>query len=411
VRVSGVLRQQQRAASEAAILGAAWELFAQIGPDGASLRDVGREAGCTHALVTRYYGSKSGLVAAVSERLTDQVRSTVVHIVATSNDPLLGVMAAARERPSCVRLLVRCALGDLQPAGFPACLDVQRVLEVAQADTPVGRGAASRRSRLCGYAAASLLLGWITFEGFLVAATGLGRMGGHRRDVAVADGVRRLLTIATQPSPTLRPRDLSGLDAGTAERGQPPVSSRDALLSSAIELFAEHGPASVSVRDVGRHAQVNPGLIYRHFGSKEALLEEAIEQGSSGLFPAALTPEGFDFDAVSQRLHNSSLAPRLIARTLVDGIDIRLVRRRFPVLHRLLGDLGPVRTGPGPVGLSDPRFAVVATAGMALGSAVWGPHLRSGFGLSDLVGIESAIADLSRLLIAVPAAGDGGPGG
>jgi TetR/AcrR family transcriptional regulator, repressor for neighboring sulfatase len=409
--VSSPARERRRAASEAAILDAAWELFAGIGPDGASMRDVGRAAGCTHALVTRYYGSKDGLVTAVSDRLADRVRSTVEHIEQTTADPLLGAMAAAREHPSCVRLLVRSALGDLQPAGFPACLDAPRLLSAAQADPPGRRRGASRRSRLYTYGAASLLLGWVTFEGFLVAATGLGRVAGHRRDAAVADAVRHLLAIAASPRPALRARDLSGRSAGSGERDQPPATSREALLQAAIDLFAEHGPASVSVRDVSRRAEANAGLIYRHFGSKEALLEEAIEQGSAGLFPAALTPEGFDFDPMSQLLHNDSLAPRLIARTLVDGIDIGTVRHRFPVLRRLLDDLGPTPAGTSPAGLSDPRIAVAAAAGTALGSAIWGPHLRAAFGLSDGVGIESAIADLARLLATAPASRSGSGGG
>ena len=90
------------------------------------------------------------------------------------------------------------------------------------------------------------------------------------------------------------------------------------MLQSAIELFAASGPASVSVRDVARHAGVNQGLIYRHFGSKDARLAEAIQQGRSDLFPAAGAAGGFDLDAMSQLLHHGSPAPRLIARTLVD---------------------------------------------------------------------------------------------
>jgi TetR/AcrR family transcriptional regulator, repressor for neighboring sulfatase len=403
--VSSRNRQQRRAVRETAILDAAWELFARSGPDGASLREVSRAAGCTHALVTRYHGSKDGLLGAVCERLTAGVRSIVGDIEANAVDPVAELLAEARGNPSCVRLLVRCALGDLQPEGFPAFLDAPGLVAAARGGGLAGSARASRRSRLCGYGAASLLLGWITFEDFLVAATELGGVAGHRRDAAVAGAVRHLLAIADSPSPPLRARDLSRLSAGRGEPDQPPDNSRDALLRSAIELFAEHGPGSVSVRDIGRHAQVNTGLVYRHFGSKEVLLEEAIERGSAGLSAAALAPRGFDFDAMSHLVHDDSLAPRLIARTIVDGIDIRTVRRRFPVLHRLLDDLDPPPTRTGSAGLSDPRITVSAVGGIALGSAIWGSHLRSCFGLSDSDGVESAVADLARLLAAAPARG------
>jgi len=403
VRVAPRLRDQQRAASEAAILDAAWVLFARSGPGGTSLRDVAGDAGCTHALVARYFGSKVGLVGAVGDRLAERVSTTVDEVESSASDPLLGLLSVAREHRSCVQLLVRCALGDLQPTGFPDCLRAEWVLSATLARAAEGGRPSGRRVRLCAYAASSLLLGWLTFEGFLVAATRLGRVGAQRRDTAIAAAAAQLIGLAGSPEPGLAARDLSGRGAGDGPLEAARVGAQDALLQSAIELFAGLGPASVSVRDIARHAGVNQGLIYRHFGSKEALLAEAIEQGSSGLFPAALAPDGFDFDAMSQLIHHGSPAPRVIARTLVDDIDIWSVRRKFPVLRRLLDGYDRVPTGSGPAGLSDPRVAVAAAGAMALGSAIWGPHLRIAFELTVDDGVESAIADLARCVLAVPA--------
>lgn len=397
------LRDQRRASSEAAILDAAWALFARTGPDGASLRDVARDAGCTHALVARYFGSKDGLVAAVSDRLADRVSSTVVGVEATAADPLFGLLSAARDDRSCVQLLVRCALGDLQPTGFPACLHAERALSATCARPRSGRRGPDRRARLCAYAASSLLLGWLTFEGFLVSATRLGRVGARRRDLAVAAAADRVMSRAGSTDPKLVARNLAARGSITGPRGEPPVSARDALLGAAIALFAEQGPASVSVRDIARRAGVNQGLIYRHFGSKEALLAAAIEQGSSGLFPGALAHEGFDLDAVIHLIHHGSPAPRLIARTLVDDVEIATVREEFPVLRRLLGTYGNVPAGSGPADPSDPRVAVATAAALALGSVIWGDHLRETLGLSDRDGIESAVADLTRVLLEGPA--------
>jgi AcrR family transcriptional regulator len=402
--VPGRVRDEQRAASEAAILDAAQDLFARSGPDGASLRDVGAAAGCTHALVARYHGSKDDLVGAVASQVATRVDQIVDHATATADDPVLELLGAARSDRACLQLLVRSALGDLPPRGFPSCLHVDRLLrQTAPAPTArVGGVGPDRRSRLCAYAAASLLLGFVTFEGFLVAATRLGPLAPRRRDAAVAAAARHLLAVATSPEPVLVPRDLSAARALIAPV-DPSPPARDALLRSAIELFAERGPASVSVRDIARRAGVNQGLIYRHFGSKAALLSEALERGVSGLFPAALAADGFDFDAMSWLLHHASPGPRLIARTLVDDVDIATVRRQFPVLRRLLDAYDEVPSGAGPGDLSDPRIAITAAAGMALGSAVWGDHLRPALGLRERDGIESAIADLARLLVAAPA--------
>jgi TetR/AcrR family transcriptional regulator, repressor for neighboring sulfatase len=393
------VREQQRAASEAAILDAAWSLFARSGPDGTPLREVATEAGCTHALIARYYGSKEGLVDAVGERLTTRVDTVVAEVEAASADPMLGWLRAARGHPSGVRLLVRCALGDLHPEGFPACLPTRSILAITRAGLTGTGATARRRARLCAYAASSMLLGWVTFEGFLVAAAGLGRVTGPSRDAAVAAVARRVIDVAASREPGLAARDLSGHGLEPPPTAPTTTSARAALLRSAIELFSESGPASVSVREVARHAGVNQGLIYRHFGSKQALLTEAIEAGSSGLFPAALAADGFDFDAMSHLVHHRSPAPRLIARTLVDGIEISTVRSRFPVLRSLLGGPDVVPEGPEHADHTDRRITVAASAGMALGSAIWGGHLRRMMGLADDDGIESAVADIARHLL------------
>lgn len=399
--VTGGVREARREASEAAIVAAAWDLFSRVGPDGASLREVGAAAGCTHALVARYHGSKDGLVGAIATRLATRTDQVVGRAVATAR-PLRELLGAARAHRAGTRLLVRSALGDLPPRGFPACLHVDWLLTQVRAAGAADRDGPDRRDRLCAYAAASLLLGFVTFEDFLVAATGLGRLPARRRDAAVAAAARHVLRVAAATDPRLAPRDLSAARSLTDPGPGTPAGPRESLLGSAVELFAERGPAAVSVRAVARHAGVNQGLIYRHFGSKDALLAEAIETGSSGLFPAALAESGFDFDAMSWLLHHASPAPRLIARTLVDGIEITSVRRRFPVLRRLLDDYGDLPTGAGPGDLSDPRVAIVATGALAMGSVVWGPHLRPALGLRERDGIEAAIADLARALAAAP---------
>ena len=151
----------RRSSSEAAILDAAWAQFARAGPDGVSLRDVARDAGCSHTLLGRYFGSKDGLVDAVADRLTLAV-ATTVDVAWTSTDPLMDLLAAARKNRSCVQLLVRCGLGDLRPAAFAECLGTDRIHSKTLGFGHAGDGHASRRSRLLAYGASSLLLGWLT---------------------------------------------------------------------------------------------------------------------------------------------------------------------------------------------------------------------------------------------------------
>ena len=59
----------------------------------------------------------------------------------------------------------------------------------------------------------------------------------------------------------------------------PPVARGEArrlLLESARALFAERGYANTSTREIARAASVSEPMIFRHFGSKAKLFEEAV---------------------------------------------------------------------------------------------------------------------------------------
>ncbi|MBX7220234.1 MAG: CerR family C-terminal domain-containing protein [Blastocatellia bacterium] len=53
---------------------------------------------------------------------------------------------------------------------------------------------------------------------------------------------------------------------------------RTRLLTAAEKLFAQHGPAATSIRDLAREAQVNVAAINYYFGSKENLYLETLRQ-------------------------------------------------------------------------------------------------------------------------------------
>lgn len=399
------MRDLKRAETESAILDAAWVRYAGIGPDGTSLREVAADAGCNHALIARYFGSRDGLVDAVARRLKRCVGATADAALASGDDPVVEVLDAARQNRSSVQLLIRSGLGDLGATGCPAAPHARRILSEIQPAVPRGRRH-DLRSRLCTYGAASLVLGWLTYEDFVATAVRLGAVSKRRRDLAIATAVHRVMRVAHTTGPSLT----GTLQVNRSRARDPdptPASAQRALVAAAVELFALRGPASVSVRDVARLAGVNQGLIYRHFGSKQALLAAAFEQGSSGLFPAALAPEGFDIDTVIHQVHHGSRAPWLIARISVDDVDIAEVRDQFPILRRLLGAYRGVPSGGRTPDLTDPRIAVSAVTCMAMGSAIYGPDLRAALDLPDDGSVEAAVADLCRVLLAEPLGASG----
>ena len=388
-------RVQQRASSQAAILDAAISAYGDAGPNGASLRDVANSAGVTHPLIAQYFDSKDGLLAAVGDQLAAYVTTEIDAVGVCDAEGFSRLLRAARDEPSMTKLLIRSALGDLSPDGFPACLGGPWSSQVARADDD-----ADRRIRICHYAASSLLLGWLTFDAFMISAFRLGDMSERRRDQAIAAVAAHLWALAETDETTLESRRVAIAEpvarelSRTSER-----STRDTLLASAIELFAQRGPASVSIRDVARHAGLNHGLLHRHFGSKDALIAEAIDVGVGSLMPGALAPGGFDIDQVVEVMHDDPIPARLIARTVVDGIDIGSVRARYPVMDGLLALARRVPAESRPSGATDPRIAAVAAASMVAGSVIWGPSLQDAWGFHDEV--RSAMADLTRHLLGV----------
>ena len=78
-----------KTATRAAILEAAKKIFAAKGFDAATVRDICTEAGANIALVSRYFGSKSGLYAEVCRSLYDGLAAPLSHLdvgISTAED-------------------------------------------------------------------------------------------------------------------------------------------------------------------------------------------------------------------------------------------------------------------------------------------------------------------------------------
>src|SRR5688572_56933 len=113
--------------------------------------------------------------------------------------------------------------------------------------------------------------------------------------------------------------------------------TRDALLRAAAALFAEKGAEAVSTREIASKANVNNGLIHRHFRTKEALLREVLEGMSAEI--SAVDQEG-DESAVLLRFFHAVRERetywKLIARTMLDGQPIDHMQRTFPTMGRTI---------------------------------------------------------------------------
>jgi AcrR family transcriptional regulator len=66
------------------------------------------------------------------------------------------------------------------------------------------------------------------------------------------------------------------------------MSVRDQLLDAAARLYAEAGYRGATTRRIAIEAGVNEITLFRHFGSKDALIREAITRAGTSTAPQAL---------------------------------------------------------------------------------------------------------------------------
>ncbi|MBA3741842.1 TetR/AcrR family transcriptional regulator [Sporichthya sp.] len=55
-----------------------------------------------------------------------------------------------------------------------------------------------------------------------------------------------------------------------------PETVRGLLLDAAVDVFARRGYAGTTTREIALRAEVSEGLLFRHFGTKAVLFEEAV---------------------------------------------------------------------------------------------------------------------------------------
>jgi len=190
--------------------------------------------------------------------------------------------------------------------------------------------------------------------------------------------------------------------SGTAASGAS-TPAREALLEAAARLFAERGPAAVSTREIAAEANVNNGLIHRHFGTKDELLRQTMERLAGEIAAAADSddePESLFryLDATRER----SGYWRLLARCLLDGQPIDELQTEFPTMSRIvhlikdLQEKGAVTREP------DPNVLAAALTATALGWMIYEPFLVRAAGLAgedlDAVRRDVRTAMLSVLL-------------
>ena len=123
--------------------------------------------------------------------------------------------------------------------------------------------------------------------------------------------------VATPVKSKLTSSKLSAMPS-TPPRGREEI--KDAVLDAAERLFAQSGPAAISLRDIATEAGVTYSLISRHFGTRDDLLEAILVRYAERWKERAEGHVDFN-DAVKDLLGGSpeSAYMRLLAWSLLTG--------------------------------------------------------------------------------------------
>ncbi len=79
-------------------------------------------------------------------------------------------------------------------------------------------------------------------------------------------------------------------DAAVSRKAQQSARTREALLSTCLQLFAARGFASTSIDEIARAAGVTKGAMYWHFASKDDLFQAILDRIRSRWQEVVLQP-------------------------------------------------------------------------------------------------------------------------
>lgn len=104
------------------------------------------------------------------------------------------------------------------------------------------------------------------------------------------------------------------------------MTTRERLLSGAIEVLAKRGIHRASTRSIAAAARVNEVTLFRLFGSKEALFAEALESHAKALslprLPAKVRNPRVEVTTWACQFHRSMRRSRALIRRILGEFDV-----------------------------------------------------------------------------------------
>jgi AcrR family transcriptional regulator len=182
------------------------------------------------------------------------------------------------------------------------------------------------------------------------------------------------------------------------------MDARELLLEAALKVYAEHGTRGATTRRIAHAAGVNEVTLFRHFGSKEALLRDALAASpralafvETGLPERPVDPEAELTEFCQQHHHVLHEARSIIRKTMGEFEEHPEVSRtacRLPVqiAETLQGYLGRLRAAGLAHGAWNPRAAAAMLMGTLFNDALARDCMPERFPYSEREGIKQYVA-------------------
>jgi AcrR family transcriptional regulator len=198
---------------------------------------------------------------------------------------------------------------------------------------------------------------------------------------------------ATGQLGTSRLNDVESLSAGSQAKGRPDErpprpSGReeviDAIIGATLELCVEGGPHGVSLRRVAERANVNYGLVHRHFGTRTAVLRAAMEMAHKRSYErvAPTTDIGMAIDQILYA--GSGTLSKMLAWGILQGEAETVLPTESLSLRRLSELALRERDATSAEESLDTRVRVGTVVAALLGWRLYEQYLTRGLGLDYL---------------------------
>jgi len=177
IETHSVNRRPGKSVNRSRILDSAQTLFAKHGPRAVTVRQVAQDAGVSHALVHKYFGSKDDLIRAVLDRV-DVSRTATARESASLRDAYERLLPQVMTQRDHSMMLVRSAMGGTEYVPLAERITTTSAM-VALARKTTASGADPSPAprdidpRVLVSSISAMILGWASIEDWIWPAAGI----------------------------------------------------------------------------------------------------------------------------------------------------------------------------------------------------------------------------------------------